>query len=57
MGACAREDMEPYSSWEFVSEEDMEVQVWEEEQENMQERFLRLCLQHQYLLPAAVQTK
>lgn len=25
MGACAREDMEPYSSWEFVSEEDMEV--------------------------------
>ena len=57
MGARAREDMEPYSSWEFVSEEDMEVQVWEEEQENMQERFLRLCLQHQYLLPAAVQTK
>ncbi len=57
MGACAREDMEPYSSWEFISEEDMEVQVWEEEQENIQEPFLRLCLQHQYLLPAAVQTK
>ncbi len=43
MGVCVREDME--------------VQVWEEEQENMQEPFLRLCLQHQYLLPAAVQTK